>query len=119
MIKLRHVSLLVISLCVSIIPTVFMTSCAALKDYSLYYRAIDKYRNADVGLDISLFEVDFSSFVLNNTDLQAKLNTLNNSSNNYGDDNAALDYIGYRTFTFAGATKVNLNGSFSLSVGTG
>jgi hypothetical protein len=91
------------------VTTVFFTTSCSKQDYSLYYRSLKHYKGKDIGLDISLFKVDFSSFVKTDTNLKTRLDTLNNLTTIAN----PVDYVGYRTFSFVGKT------ASGFSMGTG
>jgi hypothetical protein len=89
----------------------FTTSCGRTPaDYSLYYRSLAQSHGQDIGLDISLFEVDFYLEVIDQK-LKDKLDNLNSGTS----INDPLEYIGARTFSFAGA----IDEKDGYTIGTG
>jgi hypothetical protein len=102
-----------LTLFVSLPTTVilFTTTSCANYDYSLYYRSLKHYKGKDIGLDISLFEVDFSSFIGSDTNLKNRLDTLNTDPTSIVDP---VEYVGYRTFSFVGQTTTG-----GATIGTG
>jgi hypothetical protein len=93
--------------------------------FNNYYRYLTSYGKYELGLDISLIEVDFSSFISDPgsdpvivSQLENKLLRLEPHSSSIAPPGQEdLYYIGDRTFSLAGGTSLHGN-SINLSIGT-